>query len=35
MHGYTEDYAQLGADKLIGGFRELPAALQTLGFKLG
>ena len=35
MHGYTEDYAQLGADKLIGGFRELPPALETLGFKLG
>jgi phosphoglycolate phosphatase len=32
MHGYTADYAELGADKLIPGFKELPAALKELGF---
>jgi phosphoglycolate phosphatase len=31
-HGYGGDYQSLGADKLIGGFRELPAALEELGF---
>jgi phosphoglycolate phosphatase len=34
-HGYGADYERLGADKLIGGFDELPAALGELGFDSG
>jgi phosphoglycolate phosphatase len=34
MHGYTEDYAALGADKLIKGFADLPDALSVLGFEI-
>jgi hypothetical protein len=34
-HGYGGDYQSLGADKLIGGFNELPTALGKLGFTTG
>jgi phosphoglycolate phosphatase len=33
-HGYGGDYHSLGADKLIGNFQELPAALEGLGFTI-
>jgi phosphoglycolate phosphatase len=31
-HGYGGDFEQLGADKLISGFRELAGALRELGY---
>ena len=33
-HGYADDYAQLGGDRLISGFEEMPQALEALGFHL-
>lgn len=34
-HGYGDNMESLGADSLIGGFKELPQALEKLGFKTG
>jgi len=33
-HGYSSDYSELGADRLIGGLGDLERALGELGFKL-
>jgi len=33
-HGYGEDVGGLGADAVISHFKDLPAALETLGFQI-
>ncbi|MFA6280595.1 MAG: HAD-IA family hydrolase [Bdellovibrionales bacterium] len=33
-HGYSDDWEALGADALIGGFGELTAAIEKLGFSI-